>query len=103
MQDAHLQAQLQHLQLRLQSLTGEDQEAIEEELASCIQLSQSLYAQSSNNSNSGPMSQTSDHVPSSSIRETDTAERGAGDRHGSPSSIAQGQETPLLLGPPTTA
>lgn len=94
MQDAQLRHQLHSLEARLQSLTAEDKEALEEESAQCTRLIDSLYRQARQ---SAPSS-----VPQPMY--TGVSEQEPSRLHvptAADSSRSQEAPTPLLLGPPS--
>ncbi len=95
LQDVQLQDQLQTLESRLQNLTGEDKEALEEESRQCTQLINDLYRQPHQ---SAPQSM----AQSVQSGEPDQASSGGQQLHpvaAVTSSLSQA--TPLLLGPPS--
>lgn len=89
LQDSQLQAQLESLETRLQGLTGEDKEALEEESRQCTQLIDTLYRQAHQS------------APSSVAEPVHTGGQSpaGGQLHPAVTSSSH-QQTPLLLGPP---
>lgn len=94
LQDALLRHHLHSLEARLQGFTGEDKDALEEELAQCTQLIDTLYRQARQSVSSSVPQPLHSGVPEQ--------EPSGRQLHVAIAASSSSQETPpLLLGPPS--
>ncbi|KAL3161427.1 hypothetical protein ABBQ32_010316 [Trebouxia sp. C0010 RCD-2024] len=93
-QDTQLQNRLQSLETRLQGLTGEDNEALEEESRQCTELTNNLYRQPHQSVPASMAEPSQDGEP-------DQASSGGQIHPFAAVTSSLNQETPLLLGPPS--
>lgn len=94
LQDTQLQNRLQSLETRLQGLTGEDNEALEEESRQCTELTNNLYRQPHQSVPASMAEPSQDGEP-------DQASSGGQIHPFAAVTSSLNQETPLLLGPPS--